>query len=78
MLTLILLKAGSITESLGACRFKRLKFKRLEFRVKKGLLIEKVTAEKMGNLMVPQIHLAHWTRLRVFKGLGGTGMQQCW
>lgn len=26
--------------------------------------------EKMGDLMVPQIYLAHWARLRVFKGLG--------
>lgn len=26
--------------------------------------------EKMGDLMVPQIYLAYWTRLRVFKGLG--------
>lgn len=26
--------------------------------------------EKMGELMVPQIHLACRTRLRVFKGLG--------
>lgn len=34
--------------------------------------------EKMGDLTVPQTHLAHWIRLRVFKGLGGLGMQKCW
>lgn len=32
----------------------------------------------IGDIAVPQIHLAHWTRLKVFKGLGGTGMRKCW
>lgn len=39
-----------------------------KFGVRKGLLIEKVPTKEMGELMVPQIHLAHWPR--VFKGLG--------
>lgn len=42
--------------------------------VRKSLLMEKVPAEKMGDLMVPQNHLTHWTGLRVLNGLGGTGM----
>lgn len=43
-----------------------------QFVVKKVSLIEKVSAEKMEDLMVLEIHLAPWTRLRAFKGLGGT------
>lgn len=38
--------------------------------IRKGLLVKKVPAEKMGDLMVPQILLALWNRFRVFKGLG--------
>lgn len=43
-----------------------------QFVVKKVSLIEKVSAEKMEDLMVLEIHLAPWTRLRAFTGLGGT------
>lgn len=34
-----------------------------EFGVKEGLLIKKVPSEEMGDLIVPQIRLACWTRL---------------
>lgn len=37
---------------------------------KKGLLITKVPTEKMGDLMVPHIHLVLLTGLRVFERLG--------
>ena len=43
----------------------------------KEKFIEK-TPTKMGDLLVLQIHLARWTRPRVFKGLGGTGMRKGW
>lgn len=48
-----------------------------EFGVMKGLLIE-MPPEKLGYLIVPQIHLICWTRLRVFKKFGGTGMWKCY
>lgn len=32
--------------------------------------MEKVFTEKMGALVVPHNHSAHWTRPTVFKGLG--------
>lgn len=41
-----------------------------EFGVRKGLLIEKAPTGEMGDLVVFHAHLARWTRLRVFKGLG--------
>lgn len=41
-----------------------------EFGVRKGVLVEKVPTEKMGHLVMLWIHLAHWTRLRVFRGRG--------
>ena len=59
-------------QSLCTCHFERPKLKISEFGVRKVLLIEKAPTRKMGDLMVPQIHLACWTRLKVFKGLGGT------
>ena len=40
------------------------------FGVRKGLLNEKVTANKMGDLVVPQIYLTRWTKPKVFKKLG--------
>lgn len=39
-----------------------------EFGIRKCLLIEKTLTEKMGDPVVPQVHLALWTRLRIFKG----------
>lgn len=39
------------------------------FGIRKSLLIEKVPTGEMGDLVVLHAHLAHWTRLRVFKGL---------
>lgn len=42
----------------------------LEFRIRKVLLIKKMTTEKMGDLMLPHIHLARWTKWRVSKELG--------
>lgn len=47
-----------------------------EFGVMKGLVIE-MPPEKLEYLMVPQIHLTCWTRLRVFKRFGGTDMWKC-
>lgn len=38
--------------------------------MRKGLLGEKPPTEKVGDLMVPQVHLAQWIRLKDFKGLG--------
>ena len=40
------------------------------FGVRKGLLIKKTPTEKMGDIVVPQIHLASWDRPKVLKGLG--------
>lgn len=51
--------------------FEKTKFKISESSVRKGLLMEKASTKKMGGLMAPQIHLAVWTLLRVFSGLGG-------
>ena len=43
-----------------------------EFGVRKTLLIEKTPTEKMGDRVVPQIHLAYRTRLRVLRAQGNT------
>lgn len=32
------------------------------------LRMEKVSTEKRGDVVGPQVHLAHWTRQRVFEG----------
>lgn len=45
----------------------------LEFGAKKGLFIETAPIEKMGHLEMPEIHLAHWTELGVFKHPKGNG-----
>lgn len=58
--------------------FKRPKLNMPEFGVKESLLIKKAPTEKMGDLIMSQIHLAHWRRLRNFKGVGETIMQKCW
>lgn len=44
----------------------KLKLKMLRFCIRKGFLIKKVPTQNMGDLMVPLIHLAYWTGLRVF------------
>lgn len=44
-----------------------------ESEAKKGALVEKVPAKKMGDLEMPQIHLAAWTDLVVFKNQEGNG-----
>ena len=49
-----------------------------EFGVRKGLLMEKVPTERLGDLMMPQIHLACCTRSRVLKGLGQQVYERCW
>lgn len=41
------------------------------------MLIAKVLTKKMGDLMVPQIHIACWTRLRVFSDWGNR-CAECW
>lgn len=45
------------------------KLKVSEFGVRKGLSIQKAPMKEMRDPMVPEIHLACWTRLRVYKGL---------
>ena len=49
--------------------FEKPKLKTSEFGLRKGLWIKKAATEKMGDLVMPQNHLARWTKLRVFKGL---------
>lgn len=58
--------------------FQKAKLKMPEFGVKTGLSIKKVSTEKMRDLIVLQIYLAHWTKLRMYKTLGKTGMWKCW
>lgn len=52
----------------------RPKLKMSEFGVKQCLWVKKMPTKKMGGLIVAQIHLAQWTRLRVVKGLGADGL----
>lgn len=46
-----------LVQSPCAWHFKRPKLKTSEFRVREGLLMEKVPTEKMWTLVIPQIHL---------------------
>lgn len=43
------------------------------FGAKKSLSVNKLLAEKMGDLEMPHIHLACWTQLGAFKFEKGTG-----
>lgn len=47
---------------------------------KEGFIDRKMPTENMETLVLPQIHLAGWTRPRDLKGLGrgGTGARKCW
>lgn len=58
--------------------FKRQKLKTSEFGVRKDLLIQEVSTKKIGGLMMPQIHLARWTQIRVYNGLRVIGIWRCW
>lgn len=51
------------------------KHKISEFGVRKGSLIKKAPTENKEDLMVPQIHLALRTRLKVFSGWRNTYME---
>ena len=50
--------------------FNKPKLKVSGFGVRKGLLMEKGKTKKMGDFAMPQRHLAHWSKLRVLKGVG--------
>lgn len=48
-----------LNPSLCVPHFKRPKLRMPEFGARTDLLIKKVSTEKMGHLIVPQIYLAH-------------------
>lgn len=54
------------------------KLKVTEFEVRKDVLIHRAPTKVIGDIIVPQIHLAHWTSLRVSNGLGGISIRKCW
>ena len=44
-----------------------------EFGAEKGLLVEEVPTQKMGDLDSSEIHLAGWPGCKVFKNKKGKG-----